>query len=234
MRWLKHICKPFVDYLPLLADIIFRPWRFTQGVVKGTPEYTENLRRSSFFLAWIYLILQPYLLPEKWASSQKDVIGAFQKEIIVLVMIGVVSAVFPLFERKNKELTLDTFLNLFIPLLFVSIFIDTVLSMLAQLYLQQLGLSLSDIYVTCRGLFKYQCLTGILREQHVNLYITALTYSVVEGHLKALIILCYTVGLESLRTRKYLPGMSKSGVFAFVSVLYLVIQAINLYSNDLF
>jgi hypothetical protein len=234
MRWLKHICKPFVEYLPLLADILFRPWRFTRGVVQGTAEYTDNLRRCSFFLASIYLILQPYLLPQKMASSQKGFTGAFQKEIVLLVMIAAFSAAFPLIERKNKQVTLDTFLNLIIPLMVVSIFIDTGISNLAQLYLQRLGLSLSDIYVTCRGLFKYRCLSEVLPAGHTNFYFTALAYSVIEGHLKALIVLCYFVGLEPLRTRKYLPVMSKAGTLAFVFVMYLMFQALNLYSNDLF
>lgn len=233
MSWLKHICKPFVQYLPLIADILFRPWRFTHGVVEGTKEYTENLRRCSFFLLSIYLILQPYLLPEKMASSQKGFTGAFQKEIVLLVIIAVFTAVFPLIERKNKQVTLETYLNLIIPLIIVAVFIDTGVSDLAQVYLQRLGLSLSDIYVTCRGLFKYKCLSEILPTRHANLYIAALTYSLLEGHLKALIVLCYFVGLEPLRTNKYLPTMSKAGTFAFVSGLYLVFQALNLYSNNL-
>ena len=234
MRWLEHIYHPFVAYLPIVGDILFRPWHFVRKVVERDDKFAKRLRGCSFFLASVYLIIQPYLLPKEVSAEPEGLVGHFKDDILMLALIAIFSAVFPIIERRNRDLNLDTFLNFTIPLLLVAVFVSTAIELIAQTRLESLGLSRVQMYVTCRGLFNYQCLSEIMPGNANEFYRFALANGLLEGHLKALVVAGYVVGLDPLRSRKNVPIESKAFRIGFVIFIYIGVQLFVLNSNGLF
>jgi len=233
MRWLEHIYHPLVAYPPIIRDILVRPWLFMRKVVEDDEHFSEKLRHCSFFLTSIYLIIQPYLLPKKISVEPESLVQHFEEAILMLVIIAAFSVVFLIVERKNKDLTLDTFLNVVIPVLLVAVFLSTATEFITQSYLETLGLSRLQIYVSCRGVFDYRCLGQFNPQNSTSMYRFALASSLLEGHLKAVLVACYIVGLDPLRSRKKVPVDSKAGRVGIVIFIYLLAQLVVLNANGL-
>ena len=89
MRWLEHIYHPFVAYLPIVGDILFRPWHFVRKVVERDDKFAKRLRGCSFFLASVYLIIQPYLLPKEVSAEPEGLVGHFKDDILMLALIAI-------------------------------------------------------------------------------------------------------------------------------------------------
>ncbi len=241
MKWIKHIFRPFWDYLPLLAEITFAPWWFLDRVLDlndeeddESDEEADKLRHYAFFWAAMYLIIQPYTLPSRLTGSESGgLVKSFEKEILLLVVIVAFSFVFLLTRKKNEEIKLDTFLNLIIPVMAPAIFLNVIVDALALVYLERLGLGRQAIFTQCKGLYDYRCVGGLLREQSGAPYAFSLTNSLLEGHFVALFGILYIFGLHRLRNKKQFPVDNEIARVACMIFLYLFSQFVSLHSNGI-
>jgi hypothetical protein len=204
-----------------------------ENVLSG--KHDEELRRCTFFLLAIYLIVQPYVLLERTnhlSGGQNSALArSFTKEVFLLGMIGIFSLLFLVIVKKKRHVSLDTFLNLIIPILLTAIFVSTLMDLFTLLYLEISGLSRETIYLQCKGLYDYRCIATKLSRPSSGPYILSFIASLIEAHYQAVLGLTYVFFMEGERLEY--RALRRAWKIVFIVVLYAFIQFLGLHRHHL-
>lgn len=230
MSWFRSLAHPLLIYLPILASIIFAPWRFMRVVREGSETEREDLRGFTFFALALSLLIESYQLPHA-ATGESGLEGMpFASEILGLILVGAFALAYLLTERKSG-VNLDTFLYTVLPILTCALLVSIILDEAWIRLLSAHGLPRATILTACAGSPDASCVQGLLPGPP-NLA-TRFFWVVrgAHGHFAAVLLLSYILGLDPLRKRPHLVVESRYARWAFCGVVYLMGQVVVVLMN---